>query len=109
VVVTHHLPSQRCVAPQWAGHPLNPFFVCELDALIQERRPAIWIHGHTHDSVDVRVGETRILCNPFGYPRTCGRFVEEARERKPDPRCAIPSRQLGVLFIGLLIRRRARS
>jgi hypothetical protein len=36
----------------------------------QERRkasPAFWMHGHTHASVDAKVGATRILCNPFGY------------------------------------------
>jgi len=69
VVVSHHLPTQRSVAPQWIGHPLNAFFVCELDALIEARRPALWIHGHTHDSVDVQLGSTRVLCNPFGYVR----------------------------------------
>lgn len=68
VVVTHHLPSQRSVSPQYRGHPLNPFFVCELDSLIERAQPQLWIHGHTHDSVDYRIGDTRVLCNPFGYP-----------------------------------------
>lgn len=69
IVVTHHLPSQACVGPQWVGHPLNAFFVCELDELVVARKPALWIHGHTHDNVDARVGDTRIVCNPFGYVR----------------------------------------
>jgi hypothetical protein len=25
------------------------------------------MHGHTHDSADYRVGETRVVCNPRGY------------------------------------------
>lgn len=74
VVVTHHLPSQACVADRWRGHPLNRFFVSDVEEIILERRPGIWIHGHTHDTVDVRVGGTRIVCNPFGYVR-----VEENR------------------------------
>jgi predicted phosphodiesterase len=69
VVVTHHLPSQASVAPRWKGSPLNPFFVCDVEALIRQRAPRLWIHGHTHDSVDVTVGATRIVCNPFGYVR----------------------------------------
>lgn len=69
VVVTHHLPAQACVAPAYVGNPLNAFFVCDLEALLVARRPAIWIHGHTHTSVDVMVGTTRIVCNPFGYAR----------------------------------------
>ena len=67
IVVTHHLPSRRCVAPRFAGHPLNPFFVCDLTGLIIERRPRLWLHGHSHASVRTQIGETTVLCNPFGY------------------------------------------
>ncbi len=67
VVVTHHLPSQKSVAARYATHPLNPFFVCELEPLILERRPRLWLHGHTHNSVRTQIGETEVLCNPFGY------------------------------------------
>lgn len=67
VVVTHHLPSQRSVSPHYVGHPLNPFFVCDLESLILDRAPAYWLHGHTHDSVRYNLGATTVLCNPFGY------------------------------------------
>jgi predicted phosphodiesterase len=67
VVVTHHLPSWRSVSPRYTSHPLNPFFLCDMEDEILERRPALWLHGHTHDSVDATLGSTRILCNPFGY------------------------------------------
>jgi hypothetical protein len=69
VVVTHHLPCAASVAPRWRGSPLNAFFLCDLEALIRSRAPALWIHGHTHESVDVLVGTTRVVCNPFGYAR----------------------------------------
>jgi hypothetical protein len=69
IVMTHHLPSQRSVAPQWEHSPLNRFFVCDLEALIVARRPALWVHGHTHCSMDYPLGGTRIVCNPFGYAR----------------------------------------
>jgi|CXWL01.1.fsa_nt_gi predicted phosphodiesterase len=67
VVVTHHLPAQACVAAPWKGSSLNAFFVCDLERLIRLRRPRLWVHGHTHESVDLVVGHTRIVCNPFGY------------------------------------------
>ena len=67
VVVTHYLPSAVSIAPQFAGDPLNAFFLCDVEPLIRARRPRLWIHGHTHASVDAVVGDTRILCNPFGY------------------------------------------
>ena len=30
-------------------------------------RARLWIHGHTHDSFDYRLNETRVVCNPRGY------------------------------------------
>lgn len=68
VVVTHHLPSRRSVAPRYEGDPLNAFFVCDQERLIAERRPALWVHGHTHDSCRYQLGATTVLCNPRGYP-----------------------------------------
>jgi predicted phosphodiesterase len=70
IVVTHHLPSLACVPERFRGSPLNAFFVCDVEALVVERKPALWVHGHTHDSVDVAIGETRVVCNPFGYAQS---------------------------------------
>jgi predicted phosphohydrolase len=67
VVVTHHLPSQQSVAPRFQSSPLNRFYVSPLDALIVDRQPALWVHGHTHDSTDYALGRTRVVCNPYGY------------------------------------------
>ena len=68
VVVTHHAPSPGSVAPAYAGHPLNPAFASDLDALIRAGRPDLWVHGHVHTSFDYRLGATRVVCNPRGYP-----------------------------------------
>jgi len=67
IVVTHHLPTTRSVTPRFTGSPLNVFFVCDVESLILERGPALWMHGHTHSSVSQALGATRVLCNPFGY------------------------------------------
>jgi Icc-related predicted phosphoesterase len=67
VVVTHHLPSKRSVAPCFEGDSLNRFFLCDVDDLIERAGPALWVHGHTHCSVGTNVGRTRIVCNPLGY------------------------------------------
>ena len=69
VVVTHYLPVEASIAPRWQGDALNAFFLCDVEPLIRERRPQLWIHGHTHDSVDATLGETRVVANPFGYAR----------------------------------------
>ena len=68
VVVTHYLPSAKSTAPRFKRSPLNAFFVCETAPLIQDRKPSLWIHGHTHDACDYQLFNTRIVCNPFGYP-----------------------------------------
>jgi len=67
VVVSHHLPSWKSVDPRYAHSPLNPFFVCDVEPMILRQAPALWIHGHTHASLDYVLGETRVVCNPFGY------------------------------------------
>lgn len=67
VVVTHHLPSSRSIAARWKGYILNGAFASNLDELLERHRPALWIHGHTHDSLDYRIGPTRVVCNPRGY------------------------------------------
>jgi predicted phosphodiesterase len=67
VVVTHHAPSPRSIAPKFQNDPLNPAFASNLDTLIYNYEPALWIHGHMHDSFDYRVGPTRVVCNPRGY------------------------------------------
>lgn len=67
IVVTHHLPSHLSVSRRYAGQPTNVFFVCQMDDVIAKNRPAVWIHGHTHDSKDYKSHDTRVICNPFGY------------------------------------------
>jgi Icc-related predicted phosphoesterase len=67
IVVTHHLPSPKSVAPRWAGSSINCFFVCNVQPLIEAAQPSLWVHGHTHDSADYTIGSTRVVCNPFGY------------------------------------------
>jgi len=67
IVVTHHLPSEKSVGAKFKTSPLNAFFLCDLEELILERSPLLWLHGHTHCSVNTRLGNTLLVCNPFGY------------------------------------------
>jgi predicted phosphodiesterase len=68
VVVTHHLPSLRSITPRYRDSALNCFFACpEAEEILLKQAPRLWIHGHTHDSLDYRLGQTRVFCNPLGY------------------------------------------
>jgi len=69
VVLTHYLPSYKSIHPKYRGAQTNAFFVSEMDQLIHDRSPALWAHGHTHESFDYQLSRTRIVCNPFGYPK----------------------------------------
>jgi len=67
VVVTHHLPSMQSVADRFKTSILSACFGSNLDVLFGRSR--LWIHGHTHDSLDYVQNGTRVVCNPRGYSR----------------------------------------
>jgi len=67
VVITHHPPSYQSIHEKFKGSPLNPFFYNDLDNFILDRQPKLWIHGHTHCSMDYSIENTIVLCNPKGY------------------------------------------
>ena len=69
VLITHYLPSYRSVAKEYVGSHLNRFYVCDLSSVLNVVSPKLMIHGHTHSSCDYHLGETRVICNPFGYAR----------------------------------------
>ena len=69
VVITHHASSPRCIRPWFERSRLNPGFASDLDAMIARYQPPLWVHGHMHDRVDERLGETRVVCNPGEYSR----------------------------------------
>jgi len=67
VVVTHFAPSRHSIHPRFEGSPINACFVSDLEAHIRRWQPLLWLHGHTHDSFDYRIGATRVVANPRGY------------------------------------------
>ena len=67
VVVTHFAPARGSIAPKFVGSSLNACFVSDLQAQIERWQPALWLHGHMHDSCDYRIGRTRVVANPRGY------------------------------------------
>lgn len=71
VVVTHHYPSKHSTAPRYAQDKLTAAFGSKLDVELLTKAK-LWIHGHTHDSYDYSLGDSkrsvRVVCNPRGYP-----------------------------------------
>ena len=69
VCISHNLPSWECINPLYKDSPINACFANHYDYMIKEFQPEYWICGHTHSSVDINIGKTRIIANPFGYWR----------------------------------------
>ena len=67
VVITHHGPHWNSIHAKYRNERslLSAAFVSDLTSLMGA--PAVWIHGHVHDSFDYRVNGTRVLSNPRGY------------------------------------------
>jgi UDP-2,3-diacylglucosamine pyrophosphatase LpxH len=68
IVMTHHAPCGQSVHPRFRGEEMNHAYFSELSGeMLDNETIKYWIHGHTHDTFDYRVGECRVLCNPRGY------------------------------------------
>jgi len=70
VVVTHHLPIYSICHPRF-GTQHNGGFASNSDHVLEKAN--YWIHGHTHDTIDTVIGNTRVVANPAGYGRETGR------------------------------------
>lgn len=68
VVVTHHAPGMRSVSPRFRDDLVTAAYASDLEGMMDGGRVALWIHGHTHFSVDHEVNGTRVLANQRGYP-----------------------------------------
>lgn len=79
VVITHHLPSSQSVADRYKPSLTSACFASNLDELMG--RSVLWIHGHTHDSMDYVLHGTRVVCNPRG----CCRDPEKPENMEFDP------------------------
>ena len=68
VVVTHHAPSLRSIPEGLREDILRATYASHLDKVVERSRACLWFHGHVHTEFDYRLGETRVVCNPRGYP-----------------------------------------
>jgi Icc-related predicted phosphoesterase len=67
-IVTHHAPSQRSLPAAYQEDILSAAYASHLDDFVAESGAALWVHGHIHAQQDYTIGNTRIICNPRGYP-----------------------------------------
>ena len=67
IVVTHHAPSLKSIAPALSEELTSAAYASHLDAMIESLDINLWVHGHVHNSCDYQIGNTRVVCNPRGY------------------------------------------
>lgn len=69
VVIGHHAPSKTSIHPRYQNDDLmNGAYASSLDFFIDDHpQIVLWVHGHTHETFDYEIGNTRIFCNPRGY------------------------------------------
>jgi Icc-related predicted phosphoesterase len=68
VIVSHHAPSLMSVPQHFLRDSLTPSFASRFEERILRYEPLLWVHGHIHSPCDYRIGKTRVVCNPLGYP-----------------------------------------
>ena len=83
VIISHHAPSKKSIAPQYRSSELNPAYASNLDWLI-EKYPNIklWTHGHNHSNSNYNIAQCKVICNPFGYYNECNRDMEKFGQDK---------------------------
>ncbi|MCW3782885.1 hypothetical protein [Defluviimonas salinarum] len=64
-MISHHAPS-RAVAGRIDA--ITPAFVSDLDTIIETAQPDLWLFGHTHRSLQARIGRTHLRNCSLGYP-----------------------------------------
>lgn len=67
IVLTHHVPTQLCTAPEFRDSLINGAFTVELGDYIAISGIDYWIYGHSHRNIDAHIGDTHILSNQLGY------------------------------------------
>lgn len=68
VLITHHAPCLLSIPERYKTDILSAAYASDLSLFDDYPQIKIAIHGHIHDTMNYEVNETRILCNPRGYP-----------------------------------------
>lgn len=78
VIISHFLPTVECIHPRFRGEGLlNNYFANDLTEFISDMDEThYWMFGHTHEKVNLMLGNTNLLCNPIGYPSESNTYEE---------------------------------
>lgn len=71
VVVTHHSPGDVSRSLVTRDETSHCYFAGLEELITWHDKVTLWVHGHTHQSYDYMVSNTRVVSNPYGY-HECG-------------------------------------
>lgn len=80
IIITHHLPTYESIHFLYENSSINHSFAStDMEHIFDTTRVKIplWIHGHTHTSVDYIHNKTRVICNPRGYIKDFRGFIKQ--------------------------------
>ena len=66
IVVTHYLPSDKCIHKNYKNNPYNDLYYTDCEDLM--KYADIWIAGHTHNPFFGNINNCQIFVNPRGDP-----------------------------------------
>jgi predicted phosphodiesterase len=67
IIISHFLPTKKSLYGKYKLNYLNNYYINDLEDLILDRQPKMWVHGHTHQSSNYFLNKTKIICNPKGH------------------------------------------
>lgn len=67
VIATHHAPSRLSLKGERIDDEFAVAYASSMDEFIEQCGAGLWVHGHTHESADYTIGNTRVVSNPRGY------------------------------------------
>jgi len=77
IVLSHHLPSFKAIAPIYHGNQYNSLYASNLDYIINSYNINVWLFGHTHSRIDIKINNTILKCNPRGYENYENKFEND--------------------------------
>lgn len=64
LVITHYLPSKKCIHQKYKNDPYNDMYFTDCEDLM--KYADIWIAGHTHDPFIGNINNCQVFVNPIG-------------------------------------------
>ena len=65
IVITHHLPSKKCLNSKYEFNIMNKTFYSNSEKILE--RATVWCAGRTHIGVNKEIQGTLVCANPLGY------------------------------------------